>query len=90
MNTLKSNLKIFIIVILSVSLFLFINRNELFVNINNNKPIKLELFNCKNKLKFCKKTGENVEWERIDALENESTIKYYLDECNNEFKNSKC
>ena len=84
----KSNIQLFIIILIAVSLLIFINKNELFVNINN--TTKLALFNCKNKLKSCKKTGENVEWDSLDSLENESTIKYYLNECNNEFKNSKC
>lgn len=70
---------------------LLTNTSENFSNSSNNDLIilKNDLLNCKNKLKYCSKK-DDVSWDTINKIDNKSTLEYYLQDCNDELKNSKC
>ena len=57
---------------------------------DDNKQIKLDLFNCKKKLKSCTRTTLNTSWDNIKNMKNKATIQYYLDECNDILTKNNC
>ncbi len=85
------NRLIIIVGLFLIIYYLYNYNNEPFKdNEDDNKELKLKLFNCKKKLKSCTRTSSNTIWDDIKNMKNKATIQYYLDECNEILTKNNC